>query len=62
MSNQEKAVTHSDQQVPEKKQTSLGLYVTAQQAYEMWKAEPEPQNADPDQVWSAGLCEASSHG
>ena len=27
--------------VPEKKQTSLGLYVTAQEAYDMWKADPE---------------------
>jgi rhodanese-related sulfurtransferase len=27
--------------VPEKKQTSLGLYVTAQEAYEMWKASPD---------------------
>jgi len=31
----------SDHQVPEKKQTSLGLYVTAQEAYAMWEAEPE---------------------
>lgn len=28
-------------QVPDKKQTSLGLYVTAQEAYEMWQADPE---------------------
>ncbi len=27
--------------VPEKKQTSLGLYATATEAYEMWKANPE---------------------
>ncbi len=27
--------------VPEKKQTSLGLYVTAQEAYEMWQTDPE---------------------
>ena len=27
--------------VPEKKQTSLGLYVTAKEAFEKWKAEPE---------------------
>jgi rhodanese-related sulfurtransferase len=27
--------------VPEKKQTSLGLYVTAREAYEMWKAAPD---------------------
>ena len=31
-------------QVPEGKQTSLGLYVTAKQAYKMWKAEPERVN------------------
>ena len=31
----------SGRQVPEKKQTSLGLYATAQEAYEMWKADPE---------------------
>jgi len=28
-------------QIPERKQTTLGLYVTAQQAFEMWKADPE---------------------
>jgi rhodanese-related sulfurtransferase len=27
-------------ELPERKQTTLGLYVTAAQAYEMWKAEP----------------------
>ena len=27
--------------VPEKKQTTLGLYVTSAEAYEMWKADPE---------------------
>lgn len=27
--------------IPKNKQTTLGLYVTAQQAYEMWKADPE---------------------
>jgi rhodanese-related sulfurtransferase len=27
--------------VPEKKQTSRGLYVTAEEAYEMWRADPE---------------------
>ena len=30
--------------VPEGKQTTLGLYVTAQEAYEMWKAEPKKVN------------------
>jgi len=28
-------------QLPERKQTTLGLYVTAAQAYEMWKASPD---------------------
>jgi len=28
-------------QLPERKQTTLGLYVTAAQAYEMWKAAPD---------------------
>lgn len=27
--------------LPERKQTELGLYVTAKEAYEMWKADPE---------------------
>jgi len=44
MTNQEKAVSTSGHQVPEKKQTTLGLYVTAQEAYDMWKAEPERVN------------------
>ena len=30
-----------DMQLPEKKQTTLGLYVTAPQAYEKWKAAPD---------------------
>ena len=33
--------SQTGQQVPEGKQTNLGLYVTAQEAYEMWKADPE---------------------
>ena len=32
---------HSTHQVVEKKLTSLGLYVTAREAYDMWKADPE---------------------
>ena len=32
---------HASRDVPEAKLTSLGLYVTAQEAYEMWKADPE---------------------
>jgi rhodanese-related sulfurtransferase len=31
----------TDHQVADKKQTVLGLYVTAQEAYEMWEADPE---------------------
>ena len=34
----------SEHEVPEKKRTSLGLYVTAQGAYAMWAAEPERVN------------------
>ena len=32
--------TGTTRKVPEKKQTSLGLYVTAKDAYEKWKADP----------------------
>jgi rhodanese-related sulfurtransferase len=28
-------------EVPEKKQTGLGLYVTSREAYDMWKADPQ---------------------
>jgi rhodanese-related sulfurtransferase len=31
----------AQQQVPENKQTSLGLYVTAKEAYEKWQGDPE---------------------
>jgi len=41
MSNQDNVVNRSDKPVLEKKQTTLGLYVTAQRAYEMWQADPE---------------------
>jgi rhodanese-related sulfurtransferase len=37
----ESASVAPDIQLPEKKQTTLGLYVTAAQAYEMWKAAPD---------------------
>ena len=30
-----------EQQIPERKQTTLGLYMNAAQAYEQWKAAPE---------------------
>ena len=32
---------HASHEVPEAKLTGLGLYLTAQEAYEMWKADPE---------------------
>jgi rhodanese-related sulfurtransferase len=41
MTNHEKSAPRSGQRMPERKQTGLGLYVTAQEAYEMWKADPE---------------------
>ena len=41
MSTVEITTPHSSHQVPEGKLTSLGLYVTAREAYEMWKADPE---------------------
>jgi rhodanese-related sulfurtransferase len=34
-------VTETNKALPEGKQTVLGLYVTAKEAYEKWKAEPE---------------------
>ncbi|MFC2029979.1 hypothetical protein ACFLWA_04535 [Chloroflexota bacterium] len=41
MSTVEISTPHSTHQVPEGKLTSLGLYLTAREAYEMWKADPE---------------------
>ena len=41
MTYQEISTPHSKHQVLEEKLTSLGLYVTAREAYEMWKAKPE---------------------
>jgi len=35
------AVTHADRPVAEARQTSLGLYVTAKEAYDMWQADPD---------------------
>ena len=32
---------HGSHEVPDGKLTALGLYVTAAEAYEMWKADPE---------------------
>ncbi len=34
-------VTHNGRPVIEQRQTSLGLYVTAKEAYDMWQADPE---------------------
>ncbi len=34
-------VTHNGRPVIEQRQTTLGLYVTAKEAYEMWHADPE---------------------
>ena len=36
--------TLSEDDVPERKRTNLGMYVSAYQAYEMWRAEPERVN------------------
>lgn len=41
MTSHEKSATQATHQVPERKQTSLGLYVTAREAFEMWSADPE---------------------
>ena len=34
-------MTEPNTNIPKGKQTALGLYVTAKEAYEKWKAEPE---------------------
>jgi len=34
-------MTETNANIPKEKQTALGLYVTAKEAYEKWKAEPE---------------------
>jgi rhodanese-related sulfurtransferase len=41
MSTKKKSASSSIHQVPEGKRTGLGLYVTAKEAYEMWKVDPE---------------------
>ena len=41
MAAEEGTIVHQGIQVPPAKQTVLGLYVTAREAYEMWKADPE---------------------
>jgi len=44
MTNHEKLSSPAAHDVPEKKQTTLGLYVTAAEAHEMWKADPDRVN------------------
>jgi rhodanese-related sulfurtransferase len=41
MNTIEISTLYSTHQVPEEKLTSLGIYVTAREAYDMWKADPE---------------------
>ena len=41
MSSQDQPVSGSGHDVPENKQTTLGLYVTAEEAYAMWRSEPQ---------------------
>ena len=41
MTTDEKTASQPSSQLPAAKQTSLQLYVTAQEAYEMWKADPK---------------------
>jgi rhodanese-related sulfurtransferase len=44
MTTNEGSTSQPSHQVSEKKKTVLGLYVTAREAYEMWKNEPEQVN------------------
>lgn len=44
MTTHEGSTSQPSHQVPARKQTTLGLYVTAQEAYEMWKTKPERVN------------------
>ena len=44
MTTHEGSNPQTSHQVPKGKQTSLGLYVTAKEAYEMWKTESERVN------------------
>jgi hypothetical protein len=41
MTNEVASGTQSSIQVPESNKTSLGLYVTPEEAYAMWEANPE---------------------
>ena len=39
--NKSKQGSEPAQQLPEGKRTTIGLYVTAKDAYEMWQADPD---------------------
>jgi rhodanese-related sulfurtransferase len=41
MTMQKESPAQTVHQVPERKQTSVGLYITSEEAYEMWRANPE---------------------
>jgi rhodanese-related sulfurtransferase len=41
MNNLQKSVAKPTSQVPEKKRTAAGLYVTAREAFEMWRSDPK---------------------
>ena len=41
MTTQDGSAAEPGYQVPERKQTSIRLYVTAKEAYEMWRADPK---------------------
>jgi len=41
MTSHETSISHGVHQLPQGKQTTLGLYVTASEAFAMWKADPE---------------------
>ena len=41
MTSDERSAGQATHRVPEKKQTSVGLYVTAREAFAMWSADPE---------------------
>ena len=41
MIKKEKQMSNNGTVVPETNKTSLGLYVTPQEAYAMWQADPE---------------------
>ena len=56
-------MTEPNANIPKGKQTELGLYVTAKEAYEKWKADPEKvidsRRPHPRRV---SVCRPSDHG